>query len=229
MKDRVRENLKAFDENELKQMSLLVISNALNELNIGNWTTPTPSAFTEEEIQTTKNWVEQGGRLLLIADHMPFSGAAQKMAKAFGFHLPNCFAMDNRRRGLEYFTRIDSTLYSNEITNGLNEEQYIDSIITFTGSGFRIPAAAIPILKLNNYTLLSPSQAWQFSNDTPSEPSDNFFQAAALKFGKGKVVVMGEAAMFTAQVAGERKIGINTPEAKFNVQLLRNTIQWLIN
>ena len=224
----VLENLRSFNEADLTSFDLLVISNALNAINIGNWTIPTPSAFTEAEIIAVKKWVEEGGRLLLIADHMPFSGAAYDMAFAFGFHMPNCFAMDNRRRSLEYFTRKDSTLYANEITDGLLSKQFTDSIITFTGSAFMIPVASIPILKLNNYTLLSPQQAWQFSNDTPYEDSGNFFQAAALNFGKGKLIVMGEAAMFTAQVAGERKIGMNTPEAKFNIQLLRNTIQWLL-
>lgn len=225
---RIQENQELFNEKDLKAMPLLVISNALNEANTESWTAPTPSAFTSEEIQAVRNWVEQGGRLILIADHMPFSGAASDLASAFGFHLPNGFAMDNRRRRLEYFTRADSTLYPNEITDGMNREQYTDSIITFTGSGFMIPTTSIPILRLNDYTLLYPTQAWQFDNDTPSESSDNFFQAAALRFGKGKIVLMGEAAMFTAQIAGDRKIGMNSPEAKYNVQLLRNTVQWIL-
>ena len=225
---KISENKTPFNSSAMADIHLLVISNALNEINLGNWSNPCPSAFTESEILVLKNWVSNGGKLLLIADHMPFSGAAQKLASAFGFDLCNCFAMDNRRRTAELFMRSDSTLIPSELTDGGSAYQKVDSIFTFTGSAFKIPAEAIPIIKLKNYSLLSPSQAWQFTDDTPYEQSENYFQAAALKFGKGKIVLMGEAAMFTAQLAGNQKIGMNSPNAKYNVQLLRNTISWLV-
>ncbi|MGB0915797.1 MAG: hypothetical protein ACPGVI_06975, partial [Crocinitomicaceae bacterium] len=40
---------------------------------------------SKEEITFIKNWVKKGGKLVLIADHMPFAGAANDLAKAFGF------------------------------------------------------------------------------------------------------------------------------------------------
>lgn len=225
---KVSENTMSFDQAGLSTMELLVISNAINEANWENWSNPTLSAFTQNEIAAVKNWVQSGGKLLLIADHMPFAGAAKELAAAFGFKLCNCFAMDNRRRNPEIFLRSDSTLLSNEISNGNSTQQEVDSILTFTGSAFKIPKEAIPILKLKNYSLLSPEQAWQFKNDTPHENSDDHYQAAALQFGKGKLVLMGEAAMFTAQLAGNQKIGMNSPLANYNTQLLRNTISWLM-
>jgi hypothetical protein len=77
---------------------LLVIANALAERNgSGNWTLPTPSAFTDEEIAAVKQWVEGGGSLLLIADHMPFPGAAEKLAAAFDVTLNNGFAVTPAR------------------------------------------------------------------------------------------------------------------------------------
>lgn len=59
----------------LKEADILVISNALSKSNVDNWKLPTPSAFTDQEIQTLQGWVKNGGSLLLIADHMPFPGA----------------------------------------------------------------------------------------------------------------------------------------------------------
>lgn len=49
------------------------------------------------------------------------------------------------------------------------------------------------------------------------------------KYGKGKVVVFGEAAMFTAQLAGpnKNKTGMNNLVAPENYQLLLNIIHWL--
>ena len=226
---KISENTNPFNTKNLEKIKLLVVSNAINETNQNNWSNPTLSAFTKTEIQFLSAWVEQGGRLLLIADHMPFGGAAKELATSFGFELCNCFAMDNRRREYDLFTKDALTIISNEITNGKNESHRVDSIITFTGTAFKIPANAIPILKLKNYTLLSPVQAWQFKNDTPHESCDEYYQAAALKFGKGKIILMGEAAMFTAQISGNQKVGMNSPAAKQNIQLLRNTIEWLVD
>jgi hypothetical protein len=52
---------------------------------------------------------------------------------------------------------------------------------------------------------------------------------ALLTFGKGRVAVFGEAAMFTAQVSGEqrRPMGMNMPTAAQNPQFLLNVMRWL--
>lgn len=52
---------------------------------------------------------------------------------------------------------------------------------------------------------------------------------ALLPLGKGRVAVFGEAAMFTAQLAGPNRVqvGMNAPEAAGNHQLLLNTLHWL--
>lgn len=216
-------NPDSFTQNSLRDCRILVIANALHPSNAESWRLPNPSAFSPTEIELLQNWVKSGGRLLLIADHMPFAGAAQSLARAFGFEFSNCFAFDNRRRRVERFFRSNGSLFSHEITRD------IDTLVTFTGSAFQIPAGAQPILALPNYTLLLPSIEWQFEEDTPALPSDGFFQGASLVFGKGKIVVMGEAAMFTAQLAGAQRntVGFNAPAARQNGQFLLNLIHWL--
>ena len=49
------------------------------------------------------------------------------------------------------------------------------------------------------------------------------------EYGKGRVAVFGEAAMFSAQLAGpeRRPVGMNKPEAPQNPQFLLNLIHWL--
>ena len=65
-----------FRKPELAKGKILVIANALNEVNTQGWYLPTPSALTNKEIIEVKEWVSGGGLLFLIADHMPFAGAA---------------------------------------------------------------------------------------------------------------------------------------------------------
>ena len=44
----------------LNGVEVLVIANALNERNVKNWSLPTPSAFTTDEIAGARAWVEKG-------------------------------------------------------------------------------------------------------------------------------------------------------------------------
>jgi hypothetical protein len=52
---------------------------------------------------------------------------------------------------------------------------------------------------------------------------------AALEYGKGRVFVSGEAAMFSAQLAGPNRVptGMNAANAKENPELLLNVLHWL--
>ncbi len=220
----------AFKKNELVKGKILVISNALNKVNVGNWSLPNPSAFTQEEIKIVKDWVSEGGNLFLIADHMPMAGAATDLAKAFDFEFTNGFAMDSLRRGPSVFNLENKMLSKNKITQGRNSSETVESITTFTGQAFKIPSDAFPILTFDSTHInLLPERAWAFTQDTPRHNLKGWFQGAYKKYGKGRIVVFGEAAMFSAQIAGPNKIkmGMNNKAAPRNYQLLLNCIHWL--
>jgi hypothetical protein len=51
-------------------------------------------------------------------------------------------------------------------------------------------------------------------------------QGLALEVSRGRVVIMGEAAMFTAQVHDRKPFGLSTAEYD-NVQFARNVMRWL--
>lgn len=220
-----------FDENKLAEGKILVISNALNKINIDNWYLPCPSAFTDSEIDILGKWISEGGSLFLIADHMPFAGAAHDLALIFGFEFTNGFALDTTARGPSIFYHNDSTLVESTITKGRNQEEWVDQVTTFTGQAIKILSRdAIPILKFNNrHVNFLPDTAWVFNDKTIKHSVAGWSQGAYTKYGKGKVVVSGEAAMFTAQLAGQDKIkvGMNSKEAPRNYQLLLNIIHWL--
>ncbi len=219
-----------FSETGLENAKILVIANALHESNIEDWILPNPSAFTKDEIAAVVDWVKEGGSLFLIADHMPFPGAAADLAAAFGFEFNNGFAFDTTRQANDFFTREDETLEANKITNGRSEAEKIDSVVSFTGQAFKLPHAAEPLLVLNsNFISSMPDTAWAFREDTPRILVGGWSQGAVMKFGQGRLAVFGEAAMFTAQVSGKskRKMGMNHPTAKQNAQFLLNVIHWL--
>ena len=215
---------------QLKNIRILVIANALNKINIQNWYIPTPSAFSTDEIATVRKWVEYGGSLFLIADHMPFGGAAADLASAFGFAFTNGFAADTSKPGDAYFYRKDGSLTSCSITTGRNAAQAVNKVVTFTGQAIRIPAGATSILKFDDkYLLMETDTAWVFDSHTRYTRIKDWSQGAYMKFGKGRVVMFGEAAMFSAQLAGQnkRKVGMNSEYAEENYKLLLNIIHWL--
>jgi hypothetical protein len=216
-----------FTEATLKQSRILVIANPLGDT--GEWKLPTLPAFSDDEVESVQQWVSDGGSLFLIADHMPCAGAAAKLAAAFGFNFINGFAMRNED-GPEMFSRQSGNLLETPVTKGRNKTERIETIQMFTGSAFLPPPDAAVITKLGKeYTIELASVAWQFSETTPKISGMHFANGAMLQYGKGRVVVFGEAAMFTAQVQGpeKRKMGMSLPSAKENPQLLLNIIHWL--
>lgn len=219
-----------FSKESLKDAKILVIANALNERNATNWTLPTPSAFTDEEVTAVRDWVHQGGALLLIADHMPFPGAAEKLGAAFGIKFTNGYVRNQPGQGgPDVFQRTDNSLRDHPITKGRDATEKVDAVATFTGSAFQISNAE-PLLVLNTKAVsLLTSTAGQFAPETPREPVGGWLQGAVFKAGQGRVAVFGEAAMFSAQLAGPNRnpMGMNAPIAKQNYQFLLNVTHWL--
>lgn len=209
---------------------ILVIANALDVSDTEDWVLPNPSAFNKEEIQNIQRWVAEGGRLLLIADHMPFAGAAGELAAAFGFSFLNGFAFTAERSWPpSKFTKVEGTLCSSPVTETGKAQSNVNEVATFTGSAFTIPDQAIPVLKFNrDHWSLQPDTAWVFHLGTPKVMLENHCQGAIMKYGKGKIAVFGEAAMFTAQIVNENfRVGINSPEAPDNARFALNLIHWL--
>ncbi len=213
-----------FTRESLEGVEILAIANAINEKNSNNWSKPTYSAFEKDEIEALRSWVEEGGSLLLIADHMPFSGAAKDLAAAFNVEFINGFAMDTIRKP-DFFTQTEGTLNRTILT-----DTNIDSILTFTGQAFRIPADATPVLLFGkDYVQWEPETAWQFEGVEPYSVQ-GYSQLAFMEYGKGKVVFSGEAMMFTSQLRfglSWMKLGISDPRARNNKKLILNIIHWL--
>ncbi len=203
--------------------------NPLNDRNIHVWENPTYSAFTDQEIDHISEWVHQGGSLLLIVDHMPVSGAAYNLAEKFGFELRNGHAKQIPWAN-NWFSRTDSSLIENSITDGLDVEDQVDSVLAFDGSAFIIPEDAISIMTLGkNWYHWDPDIAWDLKPED-RYPAVGYSMGANKTYGEGKVVVYSDAMMFTAQLGGGLswiKLGLNSKLNPENHRLLLNTIHWL--
>lgn len=221
------------DLKKIKKGDILVIANAVNESNRRNWRRPIEQAFSKDEVLFLKEWVKKGGKLLLIADHMPFAGASNSLANAFGFNFCDGFAylIKDNRNNPDVFSIKNKRMLDSEIINGKFGVK-IDYITTFTGSSFSIPKEAKGILKFKKGDYcLAPEIAWQFTETTERLELENKYQGSILNFGKGKVAVFGEAAMFTAQTItnniGTFKFGFHSENAPNNLEFIRNLMYWL--
>ena len=223
----IEASTRAFTSNSMQECSVLVIANALHERNrlqgdATDWSLPNPSAFTPSEIVAVRDWVRVGGALLLIADHMPFPGAAADLAAAFDVQFNNGFAMEmNPTSGTLVFSRAAGLLPAHPIADGRSAAEWIDSVTTYAGQAFQVDGRFAPLLVIPEGTVsLMPEVAWEFTDDTPRIPVGGWLQGAAAQFGDGRLVVFGEAAQFRPRDDGESLPGQNG-------QFAINVIRWL--
>ena len=214
----------------LDSARILVIANALDPRNREDWRAPIWPAFDSVEVAAVERWVADGGSLLLVADHMPFGGAARGLAAAFGVQMTNGFAFDARKESNFTVRRSDGRLRTHAITDGRGAGDRVDSITVFTGQAFGATAKVDTLIALGpgSYLLL-PEEAWDFTPGTPREEAAGRIVAAALRHGRGRVVMLGEAAMLTAQLAGPKAIpmGMNSPYAVDHPRFVLNILRWL--
>lgn len=227
-------NRGTFSKQSLSGSDLLVIVNAS-----GPPEHLDSSPFTEEECNAVRDWVATGGALLLIADSAPFSTAVGELSKRFGVNLTNGYTIDTSKFNKEsddqtelVFTRGDGLLAEHPITIGRDETERINRVLTFSGTSLMGPPGSVALLKLAGTALDVLSSDRKPSPDEPSPDhktvsASGRAQGVALTVGKGRVVVLGEAAMLTALVAPSGlRFGMNI-SGYDNRQLALNIVHWL--
>ena len=225
----VRANRAPFSRESLREAHVLVIANAYVDQDA--WVLPAPPAFTPTEVRAVAAWVREGGSLLFIADHMPFPGVADSLAAAFGLAFYDGFAFSlPDSSGRIVFRRSDGSLEGHPLSEGRDQSERVDSVVSFTGQAFRPIRTVSALLTLGpGVVLLLPERAWEFHPTTPRVSAQGLLQGAVFRHGRGRVAAFGEAAMFSAQLAGGTgaPMGMNDPRAGGNPQFLLNTIRWL--
>lgn len=221
-------NKQLFTPSSLKPFDILVISNALGAPRM-DAPDATKSAFTDAECDAVRDWVRGGGALLFIADHAPMGSAAETLATRFGVGMSKAYTLDSANSppednnpGFIVYSRDNKLLGDHPITRGRNAAERINRIISFTGQSLKGPEGSVAFMKLAD----TAGDALPDRNEEVSAAGRS--QGLALALGKGRVVVMGEAGMLSAQLAGTGKLpfGMNRPGFD-NRQLALNIMRWL--
>ena len=223
----VTPNKEKFQRNTLQGQDILVIANALGSSDTSPSARSGP-AFTEEECDAVREWVREGGALLLVADHAPAGGAAANLSSRFGVDMSKAYTGDPtnfERKALDVswivFSRENGALADHAITRGRDQGERINRVMSFTGQSLKGPADSVALLRLSDkaYDVLDISAPQQ----AKLAPAAGRAQAVVMAFGKGRVAIFGEAAMLTAQNVN---FGMNYPGLD-NRQLALNLMHWL--
>ncbi|MDY6924945.1 MAG: DUF4350 domain-containing protein [Pseudomonadota bacterium] len=228
----------AFDAGGLTGVDVLVIANAGQPEGGG-------SAFTAREIEAVEAWVGDGGSLLLIADHAPHGAAAEALAARFGVRMGKgyAFALTGDGDLTTNLTYPAEAFGDHPVMTGRSADERVSAVTAFTGQSLQGPAGAETLLPLTEGAREAPDLPTLQAlvdrlNDgaaagalealsTPALPA----QALAFRHGQGRVVVLGEAGMLSAQVVRypdgrrDRRFGMNT--APGNAQFGLNIMHWL--
>lgn len=206
---------------------------------------PAASAFSAAEVAAVEAWVRAGGALLLIADHAPFGAAARELGEAFGIGMEDAHLRDREHAdadlGSPYvlvFDRAEGMIADHPINRGRGPEERIDRVVTFGGQALRVQPdaepSATPILRLaDTAEIVEDPDA---GPEAPGRSAAGMAQAVAVEHGAGRVVVLGEAAVFSSQVIrgevaesmgrDELRIGMSRTDTD-DRQLALNTVRWL--
>jgi hypothetical protein len=227
----------------LDGVDVLVISNAVRP---GDGSSP--DAFTPSEIAALDAWVRAGGSLLLAADHAPYGSANEALGRALGVDMGKGYAFVLTPQGP--LTNLDypaQALGDHPILSGRDEAERVRRVRTFTGQSLKGPDGAVVLLAMSDGTLEAPDlptlqqidrrlEAGEAADAVLAELARPALPAQGLAFehGRGRVVVLGEAGMLTAQRvrfpadSGREDIvfGLQTP-GHDDQQFALNLLHWL--
>ncbi len=229
----VTSNQVPFTASSLAGHDILVIANA-------SGATEGAPAFTDLEVEVIAQWVQDGGGLLLIADHTPFGLAANTLSRRLGVTMLDAHLKDEQNSDPSLpgpfflmFTRENGLLGTHPIMEGRSDGERISRVVTFGGQALHPEEDVAPLL------ILAPSSMVVRNPTDPASAKPipaGALNAAAMTRGKGRVVILGEAAALTSQVitgdaakaAGMTELRIGMSRADLdNKQLALNIVRWL--
>ena len=221
-------NRKPFTKESLQTFKILVVVNPLGAEDVDDEGANGP-AFTTEECEIVSDWIRGGGALLLVADAAPFGSAAEILAKRLEVDMSKGYTTDPANSDKEsndtsviIYLRENHLLAAHAIVNGRTDAERVNRVMSFTGQSLKGPKGSEPFLKLADTAIdniVSPAK---------TDSAAGRAQGIAFRLGKGRVVLVGDAAMLSAQVTGSdnRPVGINIPDID-NKQLTLNIMHWL--
>ena len=217
-----------FSREVLQKGDVLVIANALGGEGMGLPESSKP-AFTDAECDAVRDWLEAGGHLLFITDHAPFGAAAEGLAKRLGVDLSKGATSDPRTRSgviRSWSTRARTNSWA--ITRSLEGATTLSGSTASRRSPARRSRARMGVFPFSSWPTRCDLSYNRNDNDAKPVSAAGRAQGIAFRLGKGRVVVLGEAAELSAQVLGleGEKFGMNVPGLD-NRQMALNIMHWL--
>ncbi len=199
-------------------------------------------AFSPAEVSALVAWIRQGGSLLLVTDHAPYPNAVETVAQALGLAVAKGMTFDAKQFRADtgddsrlVFSTANGLLGAHPIIAGRNAGEAVRLVETFTGDAFKLAPRMVPLLTLSP-TAISRTGVPSVSerggdvivttNFVDPHLVGGWVQGGGFTLGKGRVVVLAEAAMISAQEDNGRKLGMNSPDND-NKQFLLNLMRWL--
>jgi S1-C subfamily serine protease len=224
----VSPNAKKFTAEALKGCAILVVANAQGAPLMRS-PEASNAAFEAAECDAVHDWIQAGGSLLLIADHHPWGPSSERLANRLGVEMGKSTTFDpaNSETGLPgqlNFSRVNGLIGDHPILTGRDGSERIDRVLTFAGQSLKGPAGSVALLKLASSAADLPRPAVPGRNGSAAGRA----QGLAFTLGRGRVVILGEAAMLSAQVNGRMgaPMGMNVPGTD-NRQFALNVMHWL--
>jgi hypothetical protein len=217
---RIVVNREPFTKKSLDTFKVVIIVNALGD-DIDETDAEKP-AFTDDECVALRDWVKNGGALLLISDAAAFAKSVGGLAKYFGVEMSGTIAVDKKSSNVIEYSRENQLLGDHSIMQGRDNDEKIQRVMVFAGQTLKGPADAISFLKIPD--------AGSDAADAAMKPvPGGASQGLAFKFSGGRVVVLGDAEMLSALLSeppNNEPIGMNYPDVD-NKQLGLNIMHWL--
>jgi hypothetical protein len=231
----VTSNSTQFRAAELSAADVVVIANPSGAGEASPIEQRAQPAFTPSEVAVLREWVFNGGGLLLVTDHYPTGVAAQVLGGEFGVRMSGGWTDDpNHRQSLPgygpifghlMFSRANGLLSDHPLTRGRNSSERVDAIVSTTGESLVGPVGSTRLLMLSSTAvdwvprdprerLVQSSVRGDF-NPCPgceTESSSGRSQGLAFEFGRGRLVVLGEMGIlveFSVPGTDNRQFAVN--------------------
>lgn len=186
-------------------------------------------ALVGQEIDTTIQWIENGGALLLAVDEDPIARGSVDLAARLGVRLRRRLVVDVGHSEPRFperllFSRENGLVGTHPILDGFPDAPPVNRVVTFGGQALVPPAGAAALL------VLSPSAAGVVRKGDPATSGDSvagLAQAVAFERGRGRVVVLGDVALLTMSEVGDgQPVGLSWAGTN-NERFVRYIMRWL--
>lgn len=206
-----------------------VLRRAADTVRIGDLPLFDDDALLLQEIETTAQWVENGGSLLLAVDEAPYARGGVGLAARLGVTLRGRAVVDvGHSEGPSpswlVFSRENGLVGEHPIVDGIAGLPPVNFVVAFAGQALEAGAHAVPLLRL------SPSAtevARAGDPPTTGRPVGGLAMAVAFELGRGRVVVVGDSHLLTNDArAGGGATGLEWPSTN-NTRFARAVFAWL--